>query len=335
MLAELRSEYKKKEFQDRYKQIGSKRPLFVLEIQSKILPKYGFSGDAKGVLNMKMEVGLLSREDRLIWKLMMDIHKLLDLPDSAANEILTLDFGAANEVEREVTSVYQQALQLSTFEKLVAARLHRQQRSLPEGFELLCLRLADPLMPAPLASTAVAAFGAASREACILMGAARRRFALDVLSVAPGVFATRKALKTAFKLSLDAHPVVKAKSEALDLVEHELPRCFQQPEVNAAPLLLRWQQGDRDIDATEESGASALHLAAGDNHEALLNALLILNAKRDVRDQLGRTAAHWAALRAQPCLMLLQRVGFDMCTPDVHGRTPMAIAKTNGMILQS
>lgn len=128
--------------------------------------------------------------------------------------------------------------------------------------------------------------------------------------------------------------MVKAKSEALDLVEHELPRCFQQPEVNAAPLLLRWQQGDRDIDATEESGASALHLAAGDNHEALLNALLILNAKR-VRDHLGRTAAHWAALRAQPCLMLLQRVGFDMCTPDVHGRTPMAIAKTNGMILQS
>ena len=27
----------------------------------------------------------------------MDIHKLLDLPDSAATEILTLDFGAANE----------------------------------------------------------------------------------------------------------------------------------------------------------------------------------------------------------------------------------------------
>jgi hypothetical protein len=35
----------------------------VLEIQSKILPKYGFSGDAKGVLNMKMEVALLSRKD--------------------------------------------------------------------------------------------------------------------------------------------------------------------------------------------------------------------------------------------------------------------------------
>ena len=28
------------------------------------------------------------------------------------------------------------------------------------------------------------------------------------------------------------------------------------------------------------------------------------------RDHLGRTAAHWAASRAQPCLVLLQRAGF-------------------------
>jgi len=334
MLAELRSEYKKKEFQVQYKQIGTKRPLFVLEIQSKILPKYGFSGDAKGVLNMKMEVALLSRKDRMIWKLMMDIHKLLDLPDSAAAEILTLDFGAANQVEHEVTSVYQQALQLTTFEKLVAARLHRQRRSLSEGLELLWMRLADPLQPAPVSLRELAAFGAASRKSYVLTGASRRRFALDVLSAACGVIATGKALQIVRKLCLDAHPAVVAKSEAVDLVECELPRCFQQPEVNAAPLLLRWQRGDRDIDATEESGVSALHLAAGDNHGPLLSALLILNANRDVRDHLGRTAAHWAASRAQPCLVLLQRAGFDLRAPDLHGRTPLAIARMNGMILQ-
>ncbi|CAL1163323.1 unnamed protein product, partial [Cladocopium goreaui] len=213
MLAELRSEYKKKEFQVQYKQIGTKRPLFVLEIQSKILPKYGFSGDAKGVLNMKMEVALLSRKDRMIWKLMMDIHKLLDLPDSAAAEILTLDFGAANQVEHEVTSVYQQALQLTTFEKLVAARLHRQRRSLSEGLELLWMRLADPLQPAPVSLRELAAFGAASRESYVLTGASRRRFALDVLSAACGVIATGKALQIVRKLCLDAHPAVVAKSE--------------------------------------------------------------------------------------------------------------------------
>lgn len=37
----------------------------------------------------------------MIWKLMMDIHKLLDLPDSAAAEILTLDFGAANQAQSQ------------------------------------------------------------------------------------------------------------------------------------------------------------------------------------------------------------------------------------------
>ncbi|CAJ1379337.1 unnamed protein product [Effrenium voratum] len=333
MLCELRARYKEAAFQEQYRQTsGDRRPLFVLTVQSQILPKYGFSGDVKGVANMKMEVGLQSREDKVVWKLMVDIHKLLDLPDSAADRTLTLEFGSAAQVEREVAAVFPQAqLQLSTLEKLVGARLGKPQQ--PPGLELLGARLADAALLPPLSAAAIAAFGAANREAYVLMTGARRRFMLDAVTQARGVTETRKALERAAAMRLD-HQAVAAKREALDLVERELPRCLQQPEVDAAPLLRSWQR-DRDIEATEGSGATALFLAAGEGHVALLDALLMLRARGERLDELGRSAAHWAALRAQgPCLALLAR-HLDLDAPDIHGRTPRAIAKMNGLVIPS
>jgi len=86
MLAELRAKYQEPDFYREYHELRrSVKPggeavhiNKALSAQSVVLPKYGFDGTLRGVMEMRNQVSLLAELDPPLMKALKDIHKLLD-----------------------------------------------------------------------------------------------------------------------------------------------------------------------------------------------------------------------------------------------------------------
>jgi len=348
LLHGLRERFKEPAFQEGYRELprGDARVLMALTVQKVVLPLHGFSGDFQGVRNMRMEVGLHNTAgDQVVWKLMKDIHQLLDVADAWHEDVLTLDFGNANRVEQEVSLLYQHDFALTNLEKLVGARLAaacargrgvgglQGPAAVHAGFELFLEEHCAPGVSHALAGAGLGALASTARGLYAATGGPRRRLALGRLREAVGCQATRRAIGVAEMLRLGEEPSVAARRQALSTLDAQVLQCFQnQPEVNAATLAARWQRGDFELEATEEGGAVALHLAAGDGNLELICALLTLGARVDRRDRLERTPAHWAAACGHiTVLAALAAGGADLKAADAHGRTPQGFVKAAGL----
>ena len=82
--------------------------------------------------------------------------------------------------------------------------------------------------------------------------------------------------------------------------------------------VLQWQEGFANVKINARSFSKQLqshsHLCAYPAPQGSLRAKFQDKRPSLRRDHLGRTAAHWAAMRAQPCLQLLQHAGFVGCS---------------------
>mmetsp|Transcript_20556 Transcript_20556/g.43742 ORF Transcript_20556/g.43742 Transcript_20556/m.43742 type:complete len:964 (-) Transcript_20556:34-2925(-) len=85
LLMELRGSYLTPRFQEAYWSLrhrmranGPDLVELTLTVQSVVLPKYGFPGDVMGVNEMRNEVSVHNDSDLVVFKLMKDIHKILD-----------------------------------------------------------------------------------------------------------------------------------------------------------------------------------------------------------------------------------------------------------------
>lgn len=87
-----------------------------------------------------------------------------------------------------------------------------------------------------------------------------------------------------------------------------------------------------DINARDQQGRSALHLAAGGGHDELTSILIgEFGADVNARDLNGQTALHHAAAAGhkQTVATLLAK-GADLTIQDQFGRTPLDLATMSG-----
>ena len=87
---------------------------------------------------------------------------------------------------------------------------------------------------------------------------------------------------------------------------------------------------DLNINCLNQSGESAAHIAAQQDHAMGLALLIQAGLRTDSRDSQGQTIAHYAAFRGHANLLqLMINAGISVRVPDSRGRTPLYYAGQN------
>lgn len=122
-------------------------------------------------------------------------------------------------------------------------------------------------------------------------------------------------------------------------VLHRLLREDRDKDLTATSTL-RWRP-TWPIDLTNIDGMTVLHLAVQFHRRELVAHLIRHGADLSIRDHLGRSALHWAAVDLQqqntlPMVQLLLEAGADPNARDQVGRTPLhyAVARDYPQIVQ-
>ncbi|XP_074060182.1 LOW QUALITY PROTEIN: ankyrin repeat domain-containing protein 54-like [Macrotis lagotis] len=90
-----------------------------------------------------------------------------------------------------------------------------------------------------------------------------------------------------------------------------------------------------DPGATDDKGRTALHLAACNGHDQIVQLLLSHGADPDLKDGLGNSPLHLAACTNHiPVVTTLLRRGARVEGLDLAGRTPLHLAKAKLTLLQ-
>ena len=86
-----------------------------------------------------------------------------------------------------------------------------------------------------------------------------------------------------------------------------------------------------NIAATDHAGRTPLHIAAAENKQAAIVAILLdAGAEIEARDNVKRTPLHWAAaVDAVPVVEILLERGADIEARTIDGQTPLHRAVTN------
>lgn len=114
----------------------------------------------------------------------------------------------------------------------------------------------------------------------------------------------------------------------LDDVEAFLD-CARYNEEGDADILRDYlTKNPRDIDAKDNQGRTAVHMAAANGHMPILEMLFEFNPKPDVPNYEGNTALHFAALnnRLEAARRLLEK-GWKVSSRNVFDRTPLQLSQ--------
>lgn len=89
-----------------------------------------------------------------------------------------------------------------------------------------------------------------------------------------------------------------------------------------------------DVNASDVSGKTALHMAAANGHTAIVKLLLVHGAETERRNRAGNTALHWACVGgAVDAVALLLRHGANASALNDADRTPLDDGIADGAIL--
>jgi ankyrin repeat protein len=103
---------------------------------------------------------------------------------------------------------------------------------------------------------------------------------------------------------------------------HKVCSQMRYGHVRDQPLVNLLIDNNANVDATDEHGATALHLAAFNARANLIGTLVGRGATVDARDNDGRTPFMIAALRGDKKIMtILRDAGADPSATDNDGRT--------------
>jgi hypothetical protein len=85
------------------------------------------------------------------------------------------------------------------------------------------------------------------------------------------------------------------------------------------------------VDAINNEGSDALHLASCNNHSAVVNILLLAGAHVGAKNQNGATALFYASIKGHaPIVEILLKAGADTKVKDADGLTVLIHASING-----
>lgn len=91
-----------------------------------------------------------------------------------------------------------------------------------------------------------------------------------------------------------------------------------------------------DVDAKDEEGRTALHMAAANAYMSIARRLLQAGANTEVQNETGSTALHWACVAGSaPMVELLLANGANPAALNMAGQAPIDGALENGTVCEA